>query len=111
MLKLRKVQRGFVLRKLISDQGGDDIDLEVFETSMPGVFQLRLRFHDPDHRFNEHPFLQQHLIRNGYLQGFHILARFVNQVYALLVKFLPKVFGDIPSISVETPMKVSLGDP
>ena len=74
-----------------------------------GVFHLCLRFHDSDHRFNEHPFLQEHLIRNGYLQGFHILAHFVNQVYALLVESLPKVFGDIPSISVETPMKSPFG--
>ena len=62
LLKFMDVQRGFVLQQLISDQSREDIDLEVFKTSMPTMFHLRLCFQFPDHRFNEHPLFQQHLI-------------------------------------------------
>ena len=62
LLKFMDVQRGFVLQQLIRDQSREDIDLKVYETSMPTVFQLHLCFQFPDHRFNQHPLFQQHFI-------------------------------------------------
>ena len=49
------IQRGFVLQQLIRDQSREDIDLKVYETSMPGVLHLHLCFEFPNHRFNEAP--------------------------------------------------------
>ena len=62
LLKFMDVQRGFVLQQLIRDQSREDIDLKVYETSMPGVLHLHLCFQFPNHRFNEHPLFQEHLI-------------------------------------------------
>ena len=56
------------------------MDVEVFNASMPRVFHLHLCFEFPDHRFNERPLFQQPRIGHRYVQGFHVLTDFVNQV-------------------------------
>ena len=72
----------------LSDQRSNRIDLEVSQASMPSLFELLLGLQLLDYRFNEHAFLQHHLIRNPYPQRFHVLADFVNQVdVTIMVKY------------------------
>ena len=62
LLKFMDVQRRFVRQELIGDQSREDIDVEVFNTSVSTVLDLCLGFQLPDNGFNEGRLFQQHFI-------------------------------------------------